>query len=163
MKRALLLGLGAYTAFVLSASPASAQTDAFMLVPGIPGNSQDARHAHWIEVISVSQSFDSAKRRTACTVAIGKGLDSAGPKLWAAALTATIFNEITIELIRAGGTRQKYYDLKLTNARVTLMTSTPLTFLENLTLVGQSATLSYYPQNPDGSLAPPVTSTVNCS
>ncbi len=66
---------------------ASAQDETFMLVPGISGGSRDAHHPGWIDVVSLRQSWSAAaKKRESCEIEIVKGLDKAGPRLWAAAV-----------------------------------------------------------------------------
>src|SRR5688572_1386653 len=79
---------------------ALAQTSVFMFIPGIPGNSVDARHADWIDVLSLSQTLEEvAKGRPQCSVKAIKNLDNAGPLLWAAAVNGQIFPEVKIEFV----------------------------------------------------------------
>jgi type VI protein secretion system component Hcp len=165
MPTKLITGLFAAALFTLSASSAAAQTtDTFMLVPGIPGDSTSDRHANWIVVYSVVQNFDSGLRNPgSCTVAVAKGLDRSGPPLWAAAVTGTTFPQITIEITKASGTPVRFYDLILTDAKVTTISSSPSVLAEQLTIAGTKATLKYYPQNPDGSIGSPISATVDCS
>jgi type VI secretion system secreted protein Hcp len=165
MKRILGSAVLTLVFFVSATGSADAQTtDTFMLVPGIEGESADARHQNWIDVLSLSQSFTTDKKGgSACGVSLSKRLDKAGPPLWGAAVTGRVFDEIRIEVIRAGITPLKVYEVILTNATVTSITSTPTELSEHLTLVGSSATLRYYPQRPDGSVGPPVVSNITCS
>jgi type VI secretion system Hcp family effector len=152
------LGFGTRSAF-------AQQFDTFMLIPGIPGDSVDARHANWIDVISLQQSWASAdKKVNGCSIMVLKHLDSAGPRLWAAAVTAQLFNEIRLELIRVGADRPRVYDIRLLNAQIASITSTAsYSFSESLGLTAQTIQLSFYPQNPDGSLGAPIQSSVNCN
>ena len=164
MEKPILTCLLVTALFTATAHPAAAQnSDTFMLVPGIPGESQDFRHKDWIDVISLSQSFDStAKGRTPCTVAVIKKLDKAGPLLWAAAVTGQVFSEIKVEIQKAGEKGHKFYELTLFSARVASISSTPNEFVENLTITGASATLTYIPQKEDGTPDTPVTATASC-
>lgn len=162
MKQIALSGVLAIALSIGGVRSAVAQTSTFMLVPNIAGDSTDAHHARWIEVFSITQSFNSANKANACTVVAAKGLDRSGPLLWAAAATGQIFAEIRIDIQRSGGDQQRFYELVLTNATIAAITSMPTSFTEQLTLSGASATLRYFPQNPDGSIATPVVSTVNC-
>ena len=165
MKKKITTGLVAAALLTVGAHSAAAQTtDTFMLVPGIPGDSTSARHANWIDVYSVVQNFDSGLRNPgSCTVAVAKGLDRSGPPLWAAAETGTTFPQITIEITKAAANPVRFYDLVLTDAKVTTISSSPSVLAEQLTIAGTKATLKYYPQNPDGSIGSPISATVDCS
>ena len=56
---------------------AQATVSSFMLVPGIKGESKDAKHKDWIDLISISETLDQVtKRKTACEVQVTKFLDS---------------------------------------------------------------------------------------
>ena len=155
----LVAALSAATAQVAVAQNA----DTFMLVPGIPGGSQDARHADWIDVISLSQSFDAtAKGRTPCTVVVIKNFDKSGPLLWAAAVAGQVFPDIKVEIFKASDRPIKFYELTLFNARIATISSTPAEFTESLTITGTSATLTFFQQKPDGTAGDAVSSTVSC-
>ena len=164
MKSAFITGVLAFAVATLAGQAAFAQSanDAFMLVPGIPGESFDGRHARWIEVLSLSQGFsDLAKNSNVCDVAIQKRLDTSGPLLFAAALTGQIFGHIQIDVAKPN-TGQRYYEIVLTNARVSSLQSSPQSLTESLTLIAESIRLSYFPQKADGSLDTPVTAVANC-
>ncbi len=162
MKTTLLTGLFVAAICVLGARTAAAQ-DAFLLVPGIPGDSTQVRYEDWIEVVSLSQGFDgSAKGPSACTVLVGKPLDKAGPLLWAAAVTGQTFASIQIDIVRGSDKPVKYYELTLNNVRVSSINTQPLDLGETLSLQGTSATLKFFPQKADGSLDTPVTATAIC-
>jgi type VI secretion system Hcp family effector len=164
MKSAFITGVLAFGVATLSGQPVSAQitNDAFMLVPGIPGESFDDEHARWIEVLSLAQGFsDLAKDSNVCDVAIQKRLDKSGPLLFAAAVTGQIFSNIQIDIARPN-TGQRYYEIVLTNARVSSLQSSPQSLTEHLTLIAESIRLSYFPQKADGSLDTPVTAVANC-
>jgi type VI secretion system secreted protein Hcp len=164
MRKHLIGGLLAFTTFFLYPARAAAQvTDTFMLAPGIPGDSTDEAHRNWIDVISVTQSFDAAaKASSACGAAITKGFDKAGPLLWLAAVTGQRFAEIRIEVVHPGEQRLRFYELRIVNARISAIDSMPSSLSESLQIAGDAATLSYYPQAPDGSQLPPVTANVTC-
>ena len=167
MKKKMIIGLLAAALFTLGAHSAAAQnnTDTFMLVPGIPGESVQVGRNGWIDVFSVSQSFNGAQKGDggACTVAVTKGLDRSGPLLWAAAVTGQVFNEIVIEIARSQeGKAPPFYVLTLSNVFVSAISSSPTDLAEHLTLTVTSATLTYTMQNPDGSAGQKVSSTVKC-
>lgn len=144
---------------------ASAQDQTFMLVPEVPGSSQDAHHAGWIDVMSLRQTWNATVRRhNACEVEVGKGLDVSGPRLWAAAVTSRRFAEIRIEVWRVSSEApQKIYEIRLGNAHITgIVTSGERTFAESVTISATSLSLSFFTQNQDGSAGAPVTSSVDC-
>jgi type VI protein secretion system component Hcp len=152
------------TAVAVLPTVASAQDQTFMLVPGIPGSSLDAHHPNWIDVKSLQQTFNATTRKhNACEIEIGKGLDVAGPRLWAAAVTSQLFAEIRIEVW--GGTvdrRVKIYEIRLGNARITgIVTTGEQTFAESVTIKATDLNLSFFTQNPDGTSST-VTNAVDC-
>src|SRR6185436_10737853 len=99
-------------------------TDTFMLVPGIPGDSAARGHENWIDVISLQQSWPGQVRKgTSCDVTVVKALDSAGPRLWLAAVTGQSFPEIKIEMVKAAADPFTFYQLKLTNAIISSITT----------------------------------------
>jgi len=148
-------------------STATAQVaSTFMLIPGIPGSSVDDRHKDWIDVVSLVQTFAAAaKKGNSCDVIVTRPLDIAGPKLWLAAVTHQVFSEIRIEAVKAGGERQRFYEIRLTNARVDAITTSAAggPYYESVTLSSEGATLSFFPQNADGSIGSPVMATIPCS
>jgi type VI protein secretion system component Hcp len=164
MSVAVVLLLAVIT-IMLVPTAASAQNQTFMLVPGIPGGSTDAGHVGWIDVSSLRQAWDkAAKKQNSCEIEVVKGLDIAGPRLWAAAVMGQVFGEIRIEVMRTGEEPRKEYELRLSNAHITsILTAGGLTFAETVTLTATGLTLFFYPQNPDGSQGAPVTTSIACS
>jgi type VI secretion system Hcp family effector len=152
------------TVALFSASPAFAQADTFMLVPGILGDSIDKQHKDWIDVFSITQTFDpGSKNINPCLVEVGKFIDRAGPKLWLAAVTGQRFNSITIEFQKPGGDLPfKFYELKLNNAVVNSITSTPDALMERLTLIAQTLELTFITQKLDGTPGGAVKAVVDC-
>jgi type VI secretion system Hcp family effector len=119
-----------------------------MLIASIPGNSVDEAHHGWIDVFSLTQSFDASVKSSACGAAISKGFDKAGPPLWLAAVTGQRLGDVRIEVIRPGERRTKFYELKILNARISAINSEPSILAESLQLVGDGATLTYYENDP---------------
>jgi len=166
MTKRMVTGLFVLAAFMIVPRVASAATDTFMFVPGIPGGSVDDKHKDWIDVVSLQQSWPGTVRKhTSCDVTVVKALDIAGPKLWLAAVTGQLFAEIKIEVVKEGGDPFKFYELKLINAQISSITTngTGPSFVEDVVLSPQSATLSFFQQNRDGSTGSPVTVTVPCN
>jgi type VI protein secretion system component Hcp len=155
----------AVIAIAVVPTAASAQSQTFMLVPGIPGSSTDASHVDWIDVFSLQQGWDAAtKKQNSCEVQVIKGLDIAGPRLWAAAVTGQVFGEIRIEVMSSGGDRRKEYEVRLANAHITsILTAGAQVFNETVTVTATGMSLFFYPQNPDGTAGTPVTTSIACS
>ena len=163
MKRALVTTAAVLAFSIGAAFNAAAQsTETFMLVPNIAGQATETGFHDWIGVVSVSQNFTGVKG-SACTVVITKGLDQAGPKLWAAAVTGQTLGEVKIDITRpTEGGLSLLYELVLANTVVTAISSSPSQLSEQLTLLGTGATLRYFPQAADGTPLPFVASTIAC-
>lgn len=164
MKRTFTACLFAIGFAVVGADTAWAQTDTFMLVPGITGGSVNERHEGWIDVLSVTQTLEAnGRRRSSCEIEVVKSLDIAGPRLWAAAVTGQVFPEIRVEVFKPGAAPFLLYEIKFGNARVsTISTAVGYSTAENLTLVAETATLTVFTQKPDGTQGPSATATVSC-
>ena len=163
MQKHLIGGLLVFTALFLYPARAAAQANTFMYIANIPGDSTDDGHKDWINVSSLTQDFDAAsKSASACGGAISKGFDKAGPLLWLAAVTGQRLGEVRIEVIRnAGDERPKLYELKISNARISTISSSPSELSESLQLLGDSATLTYFVQNNTGP-STGISTTVTC-
>jgi type VI secretion system secreted protein Hcp len=105
--------------------------DAFLKVDGVPGESGDDKHKDWIEILSfhwgVSQPASgsassggarSAERCNHTDFSFVHTLDKASPKLFLNCCNGKHLKEITLELCRATGDKQKYMEYKLTDAIV---------------------------------------------
>ena len=138
----------------------------FLFVPGIPGESTDAQHPNWIEVLSMSQGVSSTKRSVACSdLSIMKQLDQAGPAFWAAAAAGQVFPEIHLEVVKvAGDTSAVVYDIKIINARVTSTQTSGSSELpiESVSFSYQSLTLTFNPPNGTGGTTPGTPQTISC-
>jgi type VI secretion system secreted protein Hcp len=100
--------------------------DAFIKIDGIPGESTDAKHKDWIEVVSYNHKIEQPASSTASSVGgataervnhgtfnIVHQLDKATPKLLEACCTGKHIKEVVFELCRAGGDKIKYMEIKL--------------------------------------------------
>ncbi len=105
--------------------------DAFLKIATVPGESTDDKHKDWIEVLSyhwaVSQAAGGAASQsgalTGQRVDIGdfsvtKQLDKASAKLFLSCCTGEHIADVTLELCRAGGDKQKYMTYKFTDVLV---------------------------------------------
>lgn len=100
--------------------------DAFLKIDGIPGESSDAKHTEWIEIVSFAHSMDQPASATASSAGGATAervnhsaftfvhlLDKASPKLYEACCTGKHVKEVTLELCRSGGDKVKYMEIKL--------------------------------------------------
>lgn len=105
--------------------------DAFLKIDSIKGESTDDKHKEWIEVLSfnlgISQpssgSASSGGGRTAQRANFNpfsfvKTVDKATPKLALFCANGEHIKEITLELCRASGDKQKYLEIKLSDSVV---------------------------------------------
>jgi len=105
--------------------------DAFLKIEGIPGESTDAKHKDWIEILSYSHGVTqkgsgarstaggaSAERCDHEDFSITKALDKASPKLALFCSNGTHIKSVKIELCRAGGDKQKYMEYLLSDVIV---------------------------------------------
>jgi type VI secretion system secreted protein Hcp len=103
--------------------------DCFLKIDGIDGESTDASHQKWIQVLSFSTGMSqpvsavqsSSGGATSARVnmqdfQIVKQLDISTPKLAEACCTGKHFPNIAVEICRAGNTKLKYMEYKLSNA-----------------------------------------------
>jgi len=106
--------------------------DAFLKIDVIPGESTDAKHKEWVELMSwsfgVSQPISgersmgghgSASRASFQDFTIVKNVDKATNKLIEACSKGEHIKEITLELCRATGDKTKYLEYKLGDVIVT--------------------------------------------
>ena len=142
---------------------AMAEVSTFMFVPGIKGSSTDARHKDWIDVGSLTQTLEHARRNPQCSLKVVKGLDISGPLLWAAAVNGQLFGEIQIDVTKNGGDGNGLvYQIKLHNAHVTnISTMGSLEYVEQVTLDAGSVQLIFFNQGIDGRITQ-ITSSFAC-
>lgn len=105
--------------------------DTFLKISTIPGESTDGKHAQWIELLSFSHGLSqlasgsvssggarSSQRCDHSDFSVVKSLDKASPKLNLACCNGEHIPEVTIELCRATGDKQKYMEYKLTDVLI---------------------------------------------
>lgn len=104
----------------------------YMQMGSIKGNSQDAKHKEWIEIMLVSQSVNrninpTSKPREALSksqvqcggIEVQKNADESSPELVHAVCAGTVFPEVTIDLVRVSeGGNEVFFQWVLTNAYV---------------------------------------------
>ncbi len=106
--------------------------DVFMRIDNIKGESTDDKHKEWIEVESFSHGMSNtggtsfgggggAGKPVHQDFNVVKKLDKASPKLYSALNTGEHIKEVIIEVVRAGGDKQKYMEYKMTDVLITSM------------------------------------------
>jgi type VI secretion system secreted protein Hcp len=100
----------------------------------VDGESSDAAHSGWIEVLSIQHSLrqparwsDSAKQYGASRCEHGdfvvvKTLDRASPRLALLLCRGEVLKSATLELCRAANDKQKYMEYQFTDAIITSIT-----------------------------------------
>ena len=105
--------------------------DAFMKIATVPGESTDDKHKTWIELLSYHWGASQATGGSASMTGAHTGqrvdiqdfsmvhqLDKASPKLFQACCTGEHISDVTVELCKAGGDKQKYMTYKMTDVIV---------------------------------------------
>jgi type VI secretion system secreted protein Hcp len=105
--------------------------DAFLKIATIPGESTDDKHKEWIEILSYHWSASQAPGGAASMTgahsgqrvdigdfSIVKPLDKASPKLFMSCCTGEHISDVTLELCKAGGDKQKYMTYKFSSVLV---------------------------------------------
>ncbi|MDR2015246.1 MAG: type VI secretion system tube protein Hcp [Azoarcus sp.] len=100
--------------------------DVFVQIDGIPGESLDAEHKDWIEVLSFEHSMEqpasasassaggaTAERANHKPFVFVHEIDKASPKLAEALCRGNHIKEITFVFRRAGGSAEEYYKVIL--------------------------------------------------
>jgi type VI secretion system secreted protein Hcp len=164
-------------AIAMVPTAASAADQVFMLVPGIPGGSQVASRSGWIDVLAFSGFASAPATSTSpappkqpppqpCQIQVEKQLDIAGPRLWAATVTGQTFDTVKIQVVAvAAGVPLVIYDILLTNAQITAISDSGANELpvESVSFKAANVTLTFTPQNPNGSAGTPVTTSFACN
>lgn len=105
----------------------SAAYDMFLRIDGISGESTDAKHPQWIEVLNFNQGLTLPGIGGAAGVGqadfddflIVKWVDKSSPKLCVACADGTHIPEVTLELCHAGGNKYKFMEIQLSDCIVT--------------------------------------------
>jgi type VI secretion system secreted protein Hcp len=104
---------------------------AFLKISTIEGESTDAMHKGWIDLLSYSHGVEeprslltsargiSAEQADSHDFTITKAVDKASHELMAACTSGQHFSEVNVEICFAGGDKQKYMEYKLTGVGIT--------------------------------------------
>lgn len=148
----------------LASGPANAAI--FMEIPGVPGESNDANHPEWIDVLSASGTFT---QNSCGDFSITKEIDKAFPLLVRSVVSGRVFSAITVEFTATyGGARAVYSTITLNAATITAIATAasgndaagPPT--ENITIQASSITIEYVEFDDTGSQQGTTTETVIC-
>jgi type VI secretion system secreted protein Hcp len=105
--------------------------DCFLKISTVPGESTDDKHKDWIEILSFSHGVSQPSAGSASTAggraaercdhqdfSVVKTLDKASPKLFLACCKGEHIPEVTLNLCRSTGDKQKYMEYKMTDVIV---------------------------------------------
>src|SRR5262245_1747776 len=112
LRRTGALALACSVWLVASTFAAKAEDKAFVLIPGIPGDSTDSAHAGWIDAYGLDWNAVSTTSGPVVTtfnpVSFLKGTDKASPLLMIALAQSTFFSAVTIDVCRQTAPQQCY-------------------------------------------------------
>jgi type VI secretion system secreted protein Hcp len=143
------VGLGLLLLLLLVCS-ARAAFDAYLLLPGIPGEVTETNHLNWIQVLAFDQSQthpEAAGSPRFSDLRFEKRVDKASPLLMAACASGQSSSSAQLQLLQSEGRRLVFYDIKLSNVRVTALafrhTPTGATPMEQFSLRFTDVTWTY--------------------
>ncbi|HWD19329.1 MAG TPA: type VI secretion system tube protein Hcp [Verrucomicrobiae bacterium] len=134
-----------------------AADSAYLLLPGVPGDSTDAAHPKWINLqgFQFGVASPGAGGPRFADLSIAKVIDSASPALAQASATGAYFSNATLQV--AQSTDNLLYQITLDNVWVTGVSSaasaTNTVFPEDATLRFGKISWTYVNYNKDGSVA----------
>lgn len=140
--------------------------DTFMKLDGIPGESQDSKHKSEINVLSFCFGLqnESAPTPSFSSFHFDKLYDKASPLLVAAAASGQHIAKALITVSRATGQEQDFLTYEFADVTVTQYQEggdkVP-ELLERVALKFRKVTITYRPQNADGTLGEPIRTTWN--
>jgi type VI secretion system secreted protein Hcp len=151
--------------------PQSSGTQAFLNIPGVPGESTDTNHSDQIDVLSFSLGVSGPGANAGCPgshspsgggtgsqqLSIVKNIDKSSPQLMLSAAVGTHYQTVTLTLRKHGAT-QDYLTYTFSTVFVTSVQwahddESPK---EDVTFQYGQMNISYKPQNSDGSYASPI-------
>ena len=108
--------------------------DGFIKFSDIDGESTDVKHLGWIEISECNMEILQTVSSTASSVGgasaeradlsdfrFSKNMDKSSPLLALACADGTVFNNVTVELCRAGSEKIKFMEFKLTNSIISFI------------------------------------------
>lgn len=127
MQKLARLFVSAFLALSLLSDTASAQTQLYLKLPGIDGESKETNHKNWIDILSYEQSLSALMPNAGATpvagrtkfdeIIIEKQLDKTSPRIMVFAAAGQRLGEVVIELARPDGKDNRVYlIIRLTDA-----------------------------------------------
>lgn len=176
-RRPLLAGAFAATAAAMPGG-ASAASDIFLKLDGIPGESTSDKHKNEIDILSFSLGFvnqpaggvggGAGAGKVSCgDVVLTKSIDKASPSLIGAVMTGKHIRSGVLTFAAAGGkATQDYYTLSLTDLLVISIQQSDSVggpkVTEQISISAAKFKFEYKPQKADGSLGPSQVFTFDC-
>jgi type VI secretion system secreted protein Hcp len=170
------LMVGAFAAAATVGATTVAASDLFLKIGDIKGETADKNHPNEIEVLSWSWGVsgptagDTKKAgQPACgqPLSVSKYVDKATPPLVTNAVLNTTIPSAKLTVRKAGATPIEFLVVDFAGVTVKELRNggsiNADRMSENLTLGFASATITYTPQNPDGSAGTPVSATTPAS
>jgi type VI secretion system Hcp family effector len=138
----------------------------FMFIPGIPGESHDANHDMWIDVLATGGSFT---QNSCGEFVVTKETDKAFPLLVASVVSGSTFSEsIQVEYTaNFGGSRATYSTITLDGASISSISTSASGFdeappVENITIEASSITIEYIEYDGEGNKGDTIIETLVC-
>jgi type VI secretion system Hcp family effector len=138
----------------------------FMFIPGIPGESHDANHDMWIDVLATGGSFT---QNSCGEFVVTKEIDKAFPLLVASVVSGSIFSESILVEYTAnyGGSRATYSTITLDGASITSISTSASGIseappVENITIQASSIEIKYTQYDSEGNKLGTSIETVIC-
>ena len=144
--------------------------DYFLQITGIAGESKEAKHKDWIDVLS--WSFGETNAGTAAAgggagagkvqmsdFSFMKATSKASPKLFLACAQGQRMKEAKLSAVKTGAMQQEYLSWTFSDVLISSYQTTGSggdISMDSVSLAFSKVQVEYKPQNPDGSLGTPV-------
>lgn len=177
MKRFHILMALAFSVITLGLPKAHAAYDIFLQIPGVPGESKDANHPGWIDVLSFTHGIANpvtsqtgtggASKPTHADFQVGKLLDKASAPLDLMVNQGTVLTSpVVVEFQKTGSSTGSkpvvFYRVTLTDAVVDSVSTSGSaggdSISESITIHYKKIKWQYYPIDANGKVGAPVTS-----
>jgi len=144
--------------------------DYYLQITGIAGESKEAKHKDWIDVLSWSFGESNAGAAAAGGGAgagkvqmsdfnFMKATSKASPKLFLACAQGQRMKEAKLSAVKAGAMQQEYLSWTFSDVLISSYQTTGSggdISMDSVSLAFAKVQVEYKPQNPDGSLGTPV-------
>jgi type VI protein secretion system component Hcp len=161
--------IGLALAGCIVGSNASAAVNAYLTIPGVVGPSTSVAGAIDILSFSFGATSPTSRRATGANcqqLSIMKVVDVTSPTLLAHTLFGVDYPSVTVTYTKpVGAQQQTYFIITLHNASIASVEESGSNEnpIESVSFQTTSYTVTYFPENPDGTLGGAVTTTLNCN